>query len=157
DEISDADCEADLLLGLAHRLGESLARAEVAAHGDVECSGPHVLRARPALEEDERLTIGARAADPDMERGVPVAVAVHVATPLRQAGRTAVRVEHVEQLVLRVGRSNGSRPRSETLENVLECALGEELLGELVTAGADLTPDHAVVAEPVLPHPVEPR
>ena len=46
--------------------------------------------------------------------------------------------------------------RSESFENVLEGAVGDELLGELVAAGPHLALNDAVLGEPVLANPVEP-
>ena len=51
------------------------------------------------------------------------------------------------------GRSGGSEP----LQDAVERALSDELLGELVPARTHLAADDAVVAEAVLAHPVEPR
>ena len=45
---------------------------------------------------------------------------------------------------------------SEPLENPVEGAVGDELLGELVAPGSHLAADDAVVAEPVLADPIEP-
>ena len=47
-------------------------------------------------------------ADPDVERSVPVAVAMDLAAGLASAGGPAVLVEDVERLVLRIGDRRGS-------------------------------------------------
>ena len=127
----------------------------MAADRDIECAGPAVFRRRAALEERERPTVGVDAADPDVKRSVPVTVAVNVAPALGLTGGRAVRVEDGEQLVLRIGRSR--RCRSESFEDVLEGAVGDELLGELVPARSHLALNDAVLGEPVLADPVEPR
>ena len=92
---------------------------------------------------------------------MPVAVAMDLAARLR-ARRWAGRVvEDVEELVLRIGDRRRRQLRafgsgSEALEHVLERAVGDQLLRELVAAGPHLALDDAVLAEPVLADPVEP-
>ena len=155
DQVRESDDEPDLLLGLAYRLGQRLAGPQVAADRDVERARPGVLRRGAALEERERSAVGVDATDPDVERSVPVAVAMDVGARLGGAGRLAVLVENVERLVLRIGRRG--RGPSESFEHVLERAVGDQLLGELVAARPHLALDDAVLGEPVLADPVEPR
>src|SRR4029079_13217326 len=88
-QLGEREDEADLLLGLPHRLGKALACAQVPSDGNIERAGPGVLRCGSALEQRERSTVGVDAANPDVERSVPVTVAVDVAASLGGACRHA--------------------------------------------------------------------
>ena len=113
-DVPELDQNADLLLGLAHCLGERLAGAKVPTHGDVEGAGPGVLRVRSSLEEREGQSACIDAPDPDVECPVPVPVAMDIATALSDPRALAVLFENVEQLVLWVGRSRVAQNRSST-------------------------------------------
>ena len=80
-----------------------LTSAEMPAHGDVERARPRVLRLRPSLEEGERPSVLVDASDPDVERTVPVAVTVDVASGFDGAGMATLLVQDVERFVLRIG------------------------------------------------------
>ena len=114
-QVGQGDVEADLLVRFADRLLERLAGTEMPADGDVERAGPGVLGAGAALEERERPSALVDAADPDVERAVPVAVAVDVTSGLDRTRASTVLVKDVEQLVLRIGRGvGGAQNRSST-------------------------------------------
>ena len=102
-QVGQGDVETDLLVRFADRVRERLAGTEMPADGDVERAGPGVLGSGAALEEGERPTVLVDAADPDVQRAVPVAVAVDVASGLDRTRGAAALVQDVEQLVLRIG------------------------------------------------------
>jgi len=114
-EIVRHDPEPDLLVCFAYGLREGLSCPQVPANGDIECPRPRVLRTGSALEERELSPCLVDTTDPDVKGAVPVAVAVDSASLLDLAGRRAVLVQDVEELVLRVGGDRGvAQNRSST-------------------------------------------
>ena len=114
-QILQSDREPDLLLGFASRVGERFAGSEMPANGNVERARPRVLRLRAPLEEGEQPPRLVDAADPDVQRTVPVAVAVDILAELPNAGGTTVLVEDVEGIVLGIGRAvQAGQKRSST-------------------------------------------
>jgi hypothetical protein len=88
----------DLLLRLAERLPETLAGPVVAADRRVEDQGVGVLVTTAALEGDDLAADGIQPDDPDVDRTVPVAVAVDLVAPLGPSGGGAVGADDVEEL-----------------------------------------------------------
>ena len=125
-----------------------LAGAQMPSHRDIECAGPAVLRGRSGAGR-------ARTGDRRRRCRRPRCAARRASR--RHGGCRRVACSHRWACRSRPGRRT-ARPvdrsfptgRSESFENVLEGAVGDELLGELVAAGPHLALNDAVLGEPVL-------
>jgi hypothetical protein len=126
-EIGETDIQADLLVRLADRLIQRLARAEMAANRCVEIPGPGVLRQRPPLKERER-PVSTNPADPDVQRRMPVPIPMDLTTRFDATSWLPIGIEDIEEFVLGVGRWSGVGTRDSGYAYRTGCIAGVRCL-----------------------------